>query len=55
MTGRDVRVCLARHREVLQSMGVKSLALFGSVVRDEATEASDVDLLAEFGQPVGLF
>ena len=23
--------------------------------RDEATEASDVDLLAEFGQPVGLF
>ena len=55
MTGRDVRVCLAGHREMLQSMGVKSLALFGSVVRDEATEASDVDLLVEFDQPVGLF
>jgi len=51
MMGRDVRACLAGHREMLQSMGVKSLAIFGSVVRDEAREASDVDLLVEFDQP----
>ena len=35
--------------------GVKSLALFGSVARDEATAASDVDLLVEFDRPTGLF
>jgi len=28
--------------------GVKSLALFGSVARNEATEGSDVDLLVEY-------
>ena len=35
--------------------GVRSLALFGSVARDEATPASDVDLLVDFDRPVGLF
>ena len=29
--------------------------LFGSVARDEAQAESDVDLLVEFGRPVGLF
>ena len=27
---------------------------FGSVARDESTEASDVDLLVEFDRPIGL-
>lgn len=35
--------------------GVKSLLLFGSVARDEATPTSDVDLLVEFSKPVGYF
>lgn len=39
----------------LKAMGVKSLGLFGSVARDEATSASDVDILVEFSQPVGFF
>lgn len=30
------------------------LALFGSYARDEANPASDVDLYARFGRPVGL-
>ena len=36
---------------------VKSLAIFGSVARDEATESSDVDVLGEFDEEsqVGLF
>jgi predicted nucleotidyltransferase len=48
---------IAQHREKLaREFGIKSLALFESVVRDEATPASDVDLLVEFdGRPVGLF
>ena len=31
------------------------MSLFGSVARDEAGDASDVDLLVEFDRPVGLF
>ena len=48
---------IAGHRETLaRDFGIKSLALFGSVVRDAATPASDVDLLVEFDvRPVGLF
>ena len=43
------------HMAELTGMGVKSLALFGSVARDEATPSSDVDQLVEFSVPVGLF
>ncbi len=39
---------LADHRRELAQFGVKSLALFGSVARDEAQPASDVDVLVEF-------
>ena len=48
---------IADHRERLATdFGVASLALFGSFVREEASAASDVDLLVEFdGRPVGLF
>ena len=39
----------------LRAMGIASLDLFGSSARDERTGASDVDLLVEFAQPVGIF
>ena len=45
------QVILGQLREQLstiQGFGVQSLALFGSVARDEATEASDLDFLVEF-------
>jgi len=52
----DVLKVLTDHRqEVQQQFGVKSLRLFGSVARDEATETSDVDVLVTFARPVGLF
>jgi predicted nucleotidyltransferase len=35
--------------------GVRSLALFGSVVRGEATAASDVDVLVEYESAPTLF
>lgn len=34
--------------ELRQSFGVKSLSVFGSVARDEATDTSDVDVLVDF-------
>jgi len=39
---------------VLARFGVASLAMFGSVARDEATETSDLDVLAELDDDVGL-
>ena len=47
----EVVAILAAHKEVLAAMGVKSLSLFGSVARDEATDQSDVDILVDFGEP----
>ncbi len=50
-----LRILTERREDLQREFGVKSLALFGSVARDEATEASDIDLLVEFNRPTGLF
>jgi predicted nucleotidyltransferase len=56
MKRKDAIDILSAHRQQLhQDFGVRSLALFGSVARDEAGEGSDVDLLVEFDRPTGLF
>lgn len=39
---------------VLKKYGVSRASLFGSVVRSEATEESDVDLLVEIKSDMGL-
>ncbi len=44
----EVLSILAQHRMVLKDLGVKLLAIFGSVARDEARPDSDVDILVEF-------
>jgi hypothetical protein len=44
-----------KNAELTTKFGVKSLSLFGSVARNEATAASDVDLLVEFNRPMGYF
>jgi len=46
---------LAEHKAELECFGVRSLSLFGSFVRNEATPTSDVDILVEFSRPVGYF
>ena len=56
MIREEIILTLRNSREELTNrFGVKSLALFGSVARDEMTPASDVDMLVEFDRPVGLF
>ena len=35
----------------MQRFGVVDLALFGSIVRDQATDDSDVDILVKFDSP----
>jgi uncharacterized protein len=56
MKREDVLSILQAHRQDLaDSYHVASLSVFGSVARDDARPDSDVDLLVEFSQPVGLF
>ena len=56
MNRAEVLKTLAAHRnELRERFAIKSLALFGSVARDESTDESDVDLLVEFDRPIGLF
>jgi uncharacterized protein len=43
------------HQAEITTYGVRKLALFGSVARNEAHLNSDVDLLVEFEHPTGLF
>ena len=44
-----VLAILAAHRQAMQQrFGIKSLAVFGSLARDEARVDSDVDILVEF-------
>ena len=47
----DVLRRLAANASAFAGMGVRSLSLFGSVARDEATAESDVDILVDFGEP----
>ena len=40
--------------ELRARFAVRSLRLFGSIARGEATENSDIDVLVEFSRPIGL-
>ena len=42
---------LADHREEVRRFGVRSLGLFGSAARGQATAASDLDFLVELENP----
>jgi uncharacterized protein len=51
----EVLSIIQAHRPHLHLLGVKSLNLFGSVARDQATAESDVDILIELNEPAGFF
>jgi hypothetical protein len=46
-----VEAITGRRAELIERFAVKSLALFGSVARDEDRPDSDVDVLVEFNGP----
>jgi len=52
----EIKDILAQHKEELeQRYKVKGTGIFGSYVRGEQRKRSDVDILVEFEQPLGLF
>ena len=50
-----LKILAVHRRELRERFGVKSLRLFGSVARDEASEQSDVDVLVDFDETPSLF
>lgn len=51
-TAENILKVLNEKKEIIhRRFGVKSIGLFGSWVREQASPASDIDLLVEFDQP----
>lgn len=48
MSAEEIVEVLRKHRDEIKRFGVRELWLFGSYVRGEAGEDSDVDILVEF-------
>jgi predicted nucleotidyltransferase len=40
--------------EMQQRYAVHSIGLFGSIVRDDFTDESDIDVIVDFNRPVGI-
>jgi uncharacterized protein len=54
-TLRDIELTLGEHKQHLFSeYPIKSLAIFGSYARKEQNEESDLDILVEFNDKIGL-
>lgn len=56
MNVEKIKVALRAHREELRvKFKVKQIGVFGSFVRGEHKKGSDIDILVEFEEPIGLF
>lgn len=40
--------------QLMSKYGVDTLGLFGSIVRDDFTEQSDIDIVVSFSKPIGI-
>ena len=40
--------------ELVEKYHIASIGLFGSVVRDDFTEKSDIDIIVDFSKPIGI-
>lgn len=40
--------------ELVEKYHINSIGLFGSVVRDDFSQSSDIDIIVDFSQPIGI-
>lgn len=40
--------------ELVEKYHIRTIGLFGSIVRDDFTASSDVDIIVDFSQPIGI-
>ena len=48
------KICEFHKGEFKEKYGVKTIGIFGSYLRKEQTQTSDIDVLVEFEKPIGL-
>ncbi|NPV01012.1 MAG: nucleotidyltransferase family protein [Brevinematales bacterium] len=52
----EIKLALEQNKiRLAEEYHVSSIGIFGSVVRGEQKESSDVDILVEFSKPISLF
>ncbi|NIM13154.1 MAG: hypothetical protein GTO45_13625 [Candidatus Aminicenantes bacterium] len=52
----DIQRCIKAHKsELKQNYKVKEIGIFGSYVRGKQQEKSDLDVLVDFDETIGLF
>lgn len=49
-----IKILKEHKSELQQKFPLKTIALFGSYARNEQTNDSDIDVLVEFSEPVGI-
>ena len=53
---KEIKTIIQKHKkELKENYYIKNIGIFGSIVRGEAKEDSDVDILVEFDCPIGFF
>jgi len=51
MTKEEIKKIIRANKKILEKYKVRSIALFGSHVRNEQCEESDIDFLVDFVEP----
>jgi predicted nucleotidyltransferase len=52
----DIKAALAKHKpEIQREFKVKKIGIFGSYTKGRQKKKSDIDVLVEFSEPIGLF
>ena len=52
----EIRMILKKHKSIIEKrFKVKEIGIFGSYIRGEQKDISDIDILVEFYEPIGFF
>ena len=51
----EAKQIIKKHKKELSDRGVRKLAIFGSIARNEGLAKSDIDILIDFDSKKGLF